>query len=64
MITDPRKYVSMRDGWKNAKTGALENDKYVCKYYDIATSLVDNGNNWIELRLADIYLFLFSFFIF
>jgi hypothetical protein len=53
---DPRKYVSMRDGWKNAKTGAFENDKYVCKYYDIATSGSDNGNNWIELRLADIYL--------
>lgn len=53
---DPRKYVSMRDGWKNAKTGALENDKYVVKYYDIATSGTDNGNNWIELRLADVYL--------
>lgn len=53
---DPRKYVSMRDGWKNAKTGAWENDKYVCKYYDVATSGSDNGNNWIELRLADIYL--------
>ncbi|HZK92986.1 MAG TPA: RagB/SusD family nutrient uptake outer membrane protein [Prolixibacteraceae bacterium] len=55
-LGDPRKYVSMRDGWKNAKTGALENDKYVCKYYDIATSGSDNGNNWIELRMADIYL--------
>lgn len=55
-IGDPRKYVSMRDGWKNAKTGAWENDKYVCKYYDVATSGSDNGNNWIELRLADIYL--------
>jgi starch-binding outer membrane protein, SusD/RagB family len=53
---DPRKYVSMRDGWINAKTGAFENDKYVCKYYDVATSGTDNGNNWIELRLADIYL--------
>lgn len=53
---DPRKFVSMRDGWKNAKTGAWENDKYVCKYYDVATSGNDNGNNWIELRLADIYL--------
>lgn len=53
---DARKYVSMRDGWKNAKTGALENDKYVTKYYDIATSGSDNGNNWIELRLADVYL--------
>ena len=55
-LGDPRKYVSMRDGWKNAKTGAWENDKFVCKYYDIATSGSDNGNNWIELRLADIYL--------
>lgn len=53
---DPRKYVSMRDGWKNAKTGAWENDRYVCKYYDVATSGSDNGNNWIEIRLADIYL--------
>ncbi|MDR1919777.1 MAG: RagB/SusD family nutrient uptake outer membrane protein [Tannerellaceae bacterium] len=53
---DPRKYVSMRDGWTNAKTGAWESDKYVCKYYDVSTSGSDNGNNWIELRLADIYL--------
>lgn len=53
---DPRKYVSMRDGWVNAKTGAWESDKYVCKYYDVSTSGSDNGNNWIELRLADIYL--------
>jgi hypothetical protein len=53
---DPRKYVSMRDGWVNAKTGAWEGDKYVCKYYDVSTSGSDNGNNWIELRLADIYL--------
>lgn len=53
---DPRKYVSMRDGWKNAKTGASETDKYVCKYYDVSTSGSDNGNNWIELRVADIYL--------
>lgn len=53
---DPRKYVSMRDGWKNAATGTFENDRYVCKYYDVATSGSDNGNNWIELRLADIYL--------
>ena len=53
---DPRKYVSMRDGWVNSTTGAYENDRYVCKYYDVATSGSDNGNNWIELRLADIYL--------
>lgn len=55
-IGDPRKYVSMRDGWTSAKTGAWQNDKYVCKYYDVATSGSDNDNNWIELRLADIYL--------
>jgi len=53
---DPRKYVSMRDGWRSANTGAWENDKYVCKYYDVSTSGSDNDNNWIELRLADIYL--------
>lgn len=53
---DPRKYVSMRDGWVNAKTGAWESDKYVCKYYDVSSSGSDNGNNWIDLRLADIYL--------
>lgn len=53
---DPRKYVSMRDGWLNAKTGNWENDRYVCKYYDVSTSGSDNGNNWIELRLADVYL--------
>jgi hypothetical protein len=55
-IGDPRKYVSMRDGWTNVKTGAWESDKYVCKYYDVSTSGSDNGNNWIELRLADVYL--------
>ena len=53
---DPRKYVSMSDGWVSEATGAYQNDKYVRKYYDIATSDDDNGNNWIELRLADIYL--------
>jgi len=55
-LGDPRKYVSMRDGWINAKTQAWESDKYVCKYYDVSTSGSDNDNNWIELRLADIYL--------
>jgi len=55
-VGDPRKYVSMRDSWRNAKTGVLQTEKYVCKYYDIATSGSDNGNNWIELRLADVYL--------
>jgi len=53
---DPRKYVSMRDGWTNSTTGLWETERYVCKYYDVATSGSDNGNNWIELRLADIYL--------
>lgn len=55
-VGDPRKYVSMRDFWINAKNGAVQNERYVCKYYDVATSGSDNGNNWIELRLADIYL--------
>ena len=53
---DPRKYVSMRDGYYSMATGAWQNDKYVCKYYDVSTSGSDNGNNWIELRLGDIYL--------
>lgn len=53
---DPRKFVSMRDGWISAKTGAFQGDKYVCKYADIASSGSDNGNNWIELRLGDVYL--------
>jgi hypothetical protein len=53
---DPRKYVSMRDGWVNAKTGAFQAERYVVKYYDIASSGSDNGNNWIELRLGDVYL--------
>ena len=53
---DPRKYVSMRDNWINAKNGAVQNEKYVTKYYDVSTSGSDNGNNWIEIRLADIYL--------
>ena len=52
---DPRKYVSMRDGWKS-KAGIWQNDKYVCKYYDKPISGNSNGNNWIVLRLADIYL--------
>jgi hypothetical protein len=54
---DPRKYVSMRDGYVNGTTGDWEPFKYVAKYYDVSTgSRLDNGNNWIELRLADIYL--------
>lgn len=53
---DPRKFVSMRDNWVNAANGAVQNEKYVTKYYDVATSGSDNGNNWIELRLADVLL--------
>lgn len=53
---DPRKYSSMKDNWVNAKSGAVQNERYVSKYYDVATSGSDNGNNWIELRLADILL--------
>lgn len=53
---DPRKYVSMSDGWISEATGAFQNDRYVRKYYDVSTSGNDNGNNWIELRLADVYL--------
>jgi len=53
---DPRKYVSMRDGWVNPSTSAFINDKFVCKYYDVASSSSNNDNNWIELRLADLYL--------
>lgn len=53
---DPRKFISMSDGWVNAITGAFVSERYVRKYYDVATSGSDNGNNWVELRLADIYL--------
>jgi len=53
---DPRKYISMRDNWINAKNGQVQNERYVRKYYDVAVTGSDNGNNWIELRLADIYL--------
>jgi hypothetical protein len=55
-VGDPRKYVSMRDNWINAKNGAVQNERYVRKYYDVSSSGSDNGNNWMELRLADIYL--------
>ena len=53
---DPRKYVSMRDSWISSKNGAVQNERYVRKYYDVSTSGSDNGNNWIELRLSDVYL--------
>ncbi|MEO6916058.1 MAG: RagB/SusD family nutrient uptake outer membrane protein [Chitinophagaceae bacterium] len=53
---DPRKFTSMRDFWISAKSGTAQNERYVTKYYDVASSGSDNGNNWIELRLADILL--------
>ena len=53
---DPRRYVSMRDGFRNNASGDLLIERYVCKYYDVPNSGNNNGNNWIELRLADIYL--------
>jgi len=55
-VGDPRKYVSMRDNWISSKNGAVQNERYVRKYYDVSTTNSDNGNNWIELRLADVYL--------
>jgi starch-binding outer membrane protein, SusD/RagB family len=53
---DPRKDLSMRDNYVSVPGGKLVNEKYVRKYYDVAFSGSDNDNNWIELRLADIYL--------
>lgn len=53
---DPRKSISMSDGYVTAPGGVFINDKYVKKYYDVSFSGSDNDNNWIELRLADIYL--------
>jgi hypothetical protein len=53
---DPRKSISMSDGYVAVPGGQLVNEKYVKKYYDISFSGSDNDNNWIELRLADIYL--------
>lgn len=53
---DPRKYVSMREGYISQSSGNWVPEPYVCKYYDVSVSGNDNGNNWIELRLADIYL--------
>jgi hypothetical protein len=55
-VGDPRKFVSMRDNWISSKNGAVQNERYVRKYYDVSTAGNDNGNNWIELRLADVYL--------
>ncbi|REA64349.1 RagB/SusD family nutrient uptake outer membrane protein [Dyadobacter luteus] len=54
---DPRKAISMSDGYVSDPGGARVNEKYVKKYYDVSFSVSpDNDNNWIELRLADVYL--------
>jgi hypothetical protein len=53
---DPRKAISMSDGYISDATGEFVAEKYVTKYYDVSFSGSDNDNNWIELRLADIYL--------
>lgn len=54
--SDPRKTISMSDGYISDGTGEFVSEKYVRKYYDVSFSGSDNDNNWIELRLADIYL--------
>lgn len=53
---DPRKGISMSDGYVSAPGGKAVNEKYVKKYYDVSFAGSDNDNNWIELRLTDIYL--------
>lgn len=53
---DPRKTICMNDGYVTDPGGTFINEKYVRKYYDVSFSGSDNDNNWIELRLADIYL--------
>ncbi len=53
---DPRKAISMSDGYVSLPGGKPVNEKYVKKYYDVSFAGSDNDNNWIELRLADIYL--------
>lgn len=54
---DPRKAISMSDGYVSDPGGTRINEKYVKKYYDVSFSVTpDNDNNWIELRLADVYL--------
>ena len=53
---DPRKAISMSDGYVSVATGKPVNEKYIKKYYDVSFAGSDNDNNWIELRLADIYL--------
>ena len=54
-LGDPRKYVSMRDGYTAANNVWMPS-RFVCKYYDTPTTGANFGNNWIELRLADIHL--------
>ncbi|GAB2589606.1 RagB/SusD family nutrient uptake outer membrane protein [Spirosoma areae] len=53
---DPRKAISMSDGYVAIPGNKAVNEKYVKKYYDVSFAGSDNDNNWIELRLADIYL--------
>ncbi|WP_439583529.1 RagB/SusD family nutrient uptake outer membrane protein [Dyadobacter bucti] len=56
-VGDPRKAISMSDGYVSDPGGTRINEKYVKKYYDVSFSVTpDNDNNWIELRLADVYL--------
>jgi hypothetical protein len=53
---DPRKTISMSDNYVSVPGGNTVNEKYVRKYYDVSFANSDNDNNWIELRLADVYL--------
>lgn len=53
---DPRKAISMSDGYVSTATNKPVNEKYIRKYYDVSFAGSDNDNNWIELRLADLYL--------
>lgn len=53
---DPRKAISMSDGYVAVPGNKAVNEKYVKKYYDVSFAGSDNDNNWIELRLADVYL--------
>ena len=53
---DPRKAISMSDGYVAVPGNKMVNEKYVKKYYDVSFAGSDNDNNWIELRLADVYL--------
>lgn len=56
---DPRKYASMREYVINLSSPARDTlwRKHCFKYHDPgATLALGNSNNWIELRLADVYL--------